>query len=61
MRKMRVIYIGDDELHHCIIGTIVNEDQQSITIEHVIADSVTGRTGLVTIAKSQIKDMSYRD
>lgn len=56
---IRVIYKEDDHFH-CLIGEINNETQQSYMIEYVDHESITGKTNLKTIKKSNIIDIIER-
>ena len=56
---VRVIYRENDHLH-CLIGEISNETSQSYAIEYVDHESITGKTNIKTIKKSNIADIVQR-
>ena len=56
---VRVIYKEDDHLH-CLIGEINNETPQSYVIEYVDHESITGKTNLKTIKKSDVINIVER-
>lgn len=55
----RVIY-NEDGYMHCRIGEIIKENDNSYTIEYVDNESITGKTNLKTIKKSNIADIINR-
>ena len=57
---VRVIY-KEDEHFHCLIGKISNETPQSYEIEYVDHESITGKTSLKTVKKSDIVNIVYRN
>ena len=57
--SVRLIYKEDDHFH-CLIGEISNETSQSYVIEYVDNESITGKTNLKTIKKSDIADIVHR-
>ena len=56
---VRVIYKEDDHFH-CLIGEINNETSQSYVIEYVDHESITGKTNLKTIKKSDVINIVER-
>ena len=57
--SVRVIYKENGHFH-CLIGEINNETMQSYVIEYVDYESITGKTNLKTIKKSDIADIVHR-
>ena len=57
---VRVIYKEDGHFH-CLIGKISNETTKSYEIEYVDNESITGKTNLKTVKKSDIVDIVYRN
>ena len=57
--SVRLIYKEDDHFH-CLIGEISNETAQSYVIEYVDHESITGKTNIKTIKKSDIADIVKR-
>jgi len=57
--SVRVIY-KENGLLHCLIGEINNETTQSYVIEYVDHESISGKTNLKTVKKSDIADIVYR-
>lgn len=57
--SVRVIYRENGHFH-CLIGEINNETTQSYVIEYVDHESITGKTNLKTIKKSDIADIVHR-
>lgn len=56
---VRVIYKEDGHFH-CLIGEINNDTSESYVIEYVDPESITGKTTLKTVKKSDIADIVYR-
>lgn len=57
--SVRVIYKENGHFH-CLIGEINNETAQSYVIEYVDHESITGKTNLKTVNKSDITDIVHR-
>lgn len=57
--SVRVIYKENGHFH-CLIGEINNETSQSYVIEYVDHESITGKTNLKTVKKSDIADIVHR-
>lgn len=55
----RAIY-NEDGYMHCRIGEIIEENDNAYTIEYVDNESITGKTNLKTIKKSNIVDIINR-
>jgi hypothetical protein len=57
--SVRVIYRENGHFH-CLIGEINNETPQSYVIEYVDHESITGKTNLKIVKKSDIVDIVHR-